>query len=214
MKFKEKFLTFLRPFVFQAMAKFYTASSQAKELCDEAKAVRMKNKELKDEFLLKKGKVIRLTEELTRLQAIEKELRNQVEELKVDSIEKETRINHLEVKFQGFTSSLKNAKKEDIATFMKSDDFTNRLDQRYVAGYEDFHSDVKEATLGWTLTPLKFLLQHKVPYFKRALRTSTSWTMPQLSLSKTSPSSPRTIQILGTMPLVVYLSNIHFLRKI
>ena len=41
------------------MAKFYTASSQAKELCDEAKAAKTKNKELKDEFLLKKGEVIR-----------------------------------------------------------------------------------------------------------------------------------------------------------
>ena len=28
---------------------------------------------------------------------------------------------------------------------MKSNDFTNRLDQHYVAGYEDFRSDVKEA---------------------------------------------------------------------
>ena len=53
------------------MSKFYTADSQAKELCDEAKAVRTK-----DEFLLKKGEVIRLTKELTRLQGIEKKLRN------------------------------------------------------------------------------------------------------------------------------------------
>ena len=49
------------------MAKFYTASSQAKELCDEAKADKAKSKELKAKFLLKKGEVIRLTEELTRL---------------------------------------------------------------------------------------------------------------------------------------------------
>ena len=49
------------------MKKFYIASNQAKELCDEAKAFKAKNKELKDEFLLKKGEVIRLTEELTHL---------------------------------------------------------------------------------------------------------------------------------------------------
>ena len=96
------------------MAKFYTASSQAKELCDEAKATKVKNKELKDKFLLKKGEVIRLIEELTHLQGIEKKLRNQVEKLKADSIKKETRINHLEVKCQGFTSSLENAQKEAI----------------------------------------------------------------------------------------------------
>ena len=97
------------------MEKFYTGPSQAKELCDEAKAVRTKNKELKDEFLLKKGEVIRLTKELTRLPGIEKELKNQMEELKADSIKKETRINNLEVKCQGFTSSLENTKKEAIA---------------------------------------------------------------------------------------------------
>ena len=127
------------------MEKFYTASSQAKELCDEAKAAKAKSKELKAKFLLKKGEVIRLTEELTRLQGIEKKLRNKVEELKADSIERETCINHLEVKVQGFALSLENAQKEAIATFMKLDYFTNHLDQHYAAGYEDFCSDAKEA---------------------------------------------------------------------
>ncbi len=41
------------------MSKFYTASSQAKELCAEAKAAKEKNKELSNEILLKKGEVIR-----------------------------------------------------------------------------------------------------------------------------------------------------------
>ena len=49
------------------MAKFYTASNQARELSDEAKVLRTKNKELKDELLLKKGEGIKLTEELTCL---------------------------------------------------------------------------------------------------------------------------------------------------
>ena len=49
------------------MTKFYIASSQAKELYDEAKVVRTENKELKDEFLLNECEVIRLTKELTRL---------------------------------------------------------------------------------------------------------------------------------------------------
>ena len=68
-----------------------------------------------------------------------------MEELKADSIEKETHISHLEVKVQGFTSSLEKAQKEAIATFMKSNDFTNCLDRYYAAGYEDFRSDVEEA---------------------------------------------------------------------
>ena len=49
------------------MSKFYTVSTQAKELCDEAKAAKEKSKELNNEVLLKKGEVIRLTEELTHL---------------------------------------------------------------------------------------------------------------------------------------------------
>ena len=83
------------------MAKFYTTSSQAKELCDEAKSTKAKSKKLNNEVFLKKGEVIRLTEERTRLQGIEKKLKNQVEELKADSIEKETRISHLRWKFKG-----------------------------------------------------------------------------------------------------------------
>ena len=68
-----------------------------------------------------------------------------MEELKADSIEKETHTNHLKVKFQGFALFLKNAKNEAIATFMKSNNFTNHLDRHYVAHFEDFCSDAKEA---------------------------------------------------------------------
>ena len=68
-----------------------------------------------------------------------------VEELKTNSIKKETRISYFERRCQELTSSLENAKKDAIATYMKSGDFTNRLDQNYVAGYEDFRSDAKEA---------------------------------------------------------------------
>ena len=78
------------------MSKFYTASTQAKELCEEAKTAREKNKELNKEVHLKKGEVIRLTEDLNRLHRVETNLKNEVEELKANSVEKETRIVHLE----------------------------------------------------------------------------------------------------------------------
>ena len=38
------------------MSKFYTASNQAKELCEEAKTAKENNKEMNKEVLLKKGK--------------------------------------------------------------------------------------------------------------------------------------------------------------
>ena len=70
-----------------------------------------------------------------------------MEELKVDSTKKETHITHLEVKVQGFTSSIEKAHKEVVAAFMKSNKFKNHLDRHYAAGYKDFRSDAKEAYL-------------------------------------------------------------------
>ena len=76
--------------------------------------------------------------------AIEMKLKNEVEELKADCVEKESRISHLEVKVQELTSPLKKVKEEAIAAFMKSNDFTTCLDRYYASGYEDFCVDAKE----------------------------------------------------------------------
>ena len=78
-----------------------------------------------------------------------------MEELKTNSIKKETRISYFERRCQELTSSLENAKKDAIATYMKSDNFTSRLDQNYVAGYKDFCSDAKEAYLGMDFDSFK-----------------------------------------------------------
>ena len=126
------------------MSKFYTVSTQAMELCEEAKTAREKNKELNKEILLKKGEVIRLTEDLNRLYGVETRLKNEVEELKADSVEKETRIVHLEGQVSGFNLSLEKAREEAVAAFKKSGEYKNRLDSHY-AGYEDFRANAKEA---------------------------------------------------------------------
>ena len=127
------------------MSKFYTVSTQAKELCEEAKTAKEKNKELNKEVLLKKGEVIRLTEDLNHLYGVETKLKNEVEELKADFVEKETRIVHFEGQVSEFNSSLEKACEEAVAAFKKSDDYKNHLDSHYAAGYEDFHADAKEA---------------------------------------------------------------------
>ena len=127
------------------MSKFYTTSCQAKELCEEAKTAKEKAKELSIEVLLKKGELIRLTKDLSRLQGIETKLKNEVEELKADAIEKEKHIAHLEVQVSGFTSSLEKAREEAVAAFKKFDEYKNFLDSHYAAGYEDFRVDTKEA---------------------------------------------------------------------
>ena len=113
----------------QAMSKFYTATCQAKELATEAKMAKDKAKELNNEVLLKKGEVIRLTEE----------------ELKADNLEKDTRIVHLEGQVSEFASSLEKAREEAIAAFKKSDEYKNCLDSHYAVGYKDFRADANEA---------------------------------------------------------------------
>ena len=127
------------------MSKFNTTSTQAKELCEEAKTAKEKNKELNKEVLLKKGEVIRLIEDLNRLHGVETKLKNEVEELKANSVEKETRIVHLEGQVSKFNSSLEKAREKAVAAFKKSDEYKNRLDSHYAASYEDFHADAKEA---------------------------------------------------------------------
>ena len=67
-----------------------------------------------------------------------------MEELKANSIEKETRIAHLEGKVLGLTSSMEKAQEEAITAFMRSNKFKNRLDRYYATGYKDFRADAKE----------------------------------------------------------------------
>ena len=126
------------------MSKFYTATCQAKELATEAKTAKDKAKELNNEILLKKGEVLRLTEDFNRLQGSETKLKNEVEELKADNIEKDTRIVYLEGQVSEFVSSLEKAREEAITAFKKSDEYKNRLDSHYATSYEDFHADAKE----------------------------------------------------------------------
>ena len=65
--------------------------------------------------------------------------------LKADNLEKDTRIVHLEGQVSGFASSLEKAREEAIAAFKKSNEYKNRLNSHYAAGYEDFRADAKEA---------------------------------------------------------------------
>ena len=126
------------------MSKFYTATCQAKELALEAKMAKDKAKEFSNEVLLKKGEVLRLTEDFNRLQGSETKLKNEVEELKADNIEKDTHIIYLEGQISRLVSSLEKAREEAIASFKKSNEYKGRLDSHYAAGYEDFRADAKE----------------------------------------------------------------------
>ena len=105
--------------------------------------------------------MIRLTEDLNRLHGVEAKLKNEVEELKADSVEKETYIVHLEGQVSEFNSSLEKAREEAVAAFKKSNEYKNHLDSHYVAGYEDFRADAKEAFPDLDFDSLKIPLATK-----------------------------------------------------
>ena len=102
--------------------------------------------------------MIRLTEDLNRLQGIETKLKDEVEELRADAIEKEARIAYLEGQVSEFTSSLEKAREEAVATFKKFEVYKNRLDSHYAASYKNFHADAKEAFLDLDFDSFKILL--------------------------------------------------------
>ena len=88
-------------------------------------------------------------------------LKNEVEELMADSVEKETRIVHLEGQILEFNSSLEKAREEAVAAFKKSDEYKNRLNSHYAVGYEDFRADAKEAFPDLDFDSLKIPLATK-----------------------------------------------------
>ena len=96
-------------------------------------------------------------------------LKNEVEELKADNIEKDTRIIYLEGQVSGFVSCLEKAHEEAIAAFKKSTKYKNRLDSHYVAGYEDFRADAKD-----TLPNLDFD-SFKLPFATESSFLQTSY---------------------------------------
>ena len=73
-----------------------------------------------------------------------KELQNLNEELKTDVLEKDTRLNHLQKRNNELSALLEKAKGDTVAEFQVSKQFTDLLDNNYVASFEDFKLDAAE----------------------------------------------------------------------
>ena len=73
-----------------------------------------------------------------------KELKNLVEELRIDMVDKESCLGDLQKKSDELSSSMKKAKDEAIKEFKASDLYTKLLDENYAIGFEDFHQDARE----------------------------------------------------------------------
>ena len=85
-----------------------------------------------------------------------KELKNLVEELKVDAIEKDTLLDHLQKRSDKLYTLLGETKEVAIRELKASSEFTFLLDRNYAIGFEEFHIDVIEHFLGVDFSLIKF----------------------------------------------------------
>ena len=67
-----------------------------------------------------------------------------IEELKTDTLEKDTRIDHLQKMNDELNACLSKAREDAVAEFKLSKVYTDTLDRNYAAGFEDFRMDAIE----------------------------------------------------------------------
>ena len=67
-----------------------------------------------------------------------------IEELRIDALEKDTRIDHLQKMNDELSAHLSKAKEDAMAEFKSSKVYTDVLDRNYAAGFEDFRMNAIE----------------------------------------------------------------------
>ena len=81
---------------------------------------------------------------MVKLEEEVKELKNLVEEIKADIIEKDNDLDHPQKRSDELYTLLREAKEVAFKEFKASSEYTDLLDKNYVAGFEDFHTDALE----------------------------------------------------------------------
>ena len=119
------------------MSKFIAATRQATDLDKTRILLEKRIKEVKDESKVWAEVAAKAKEEAN-------ELRNLNEELKMDVIEKDTRLDHLQKRNNELSALLEKAKGDAVAEFQASKQFTDLLEKNYAAGFEDFRLDAAE----------------------------------------------------------------------
>ena len=71
-------------------------------------------------------------------------LQNLIKELKIDVVEKDTRLDHLQKKNNKLSTLLSKAKEDAVTEFKASKHYTDLLDTNYAAGFKDFRMDAME----------------------------------------------------------------------
>ena len=133
------------------MSKFIVVSRQATDLDKTRILLEKRIKEVKDESE-------RWVEIAAKAKEEVKELHNQIEELKTDVIEKDTRLDHFQKRNDELSALLKKAKEDAVAEFKASKQCTDLLDTNYVARFEDFRMDTMENFPDINFSSIKFNL--------------------------------------------------------
>ena len=119
------------------MSKFIVASRQATGLDKTRILLETRIQKLNDESK-KWAEVAAIAKEKAN------ELLNLIEELKIDVVEKDTRLDHLQKKNDELSTLLSNAKVDVVIEFKSSNEYTKLLDANYAAGFEDFRMEAIE----------------------------------------------------------------------
>ena len=113
-------------------------SRQAYELDKERIRLETQVRDIEKESSRRVGERVKQEDEI-------KEFKNVVEELKADTVEKDTHLDHLQKRSDELCSSLGKAKEEAIKEFRASSVFTELSYKNYAAGFDDFCMDAIES---------------------------------------------------------------------
>ena len=119
------------------MSKFIAASRQATGLDKTRILLKTRIQELNDESK-------KWAEVAAKPKEKGKELLNLIEELKIDVVEKDTCLDHLQKKNDELSTLLSNAKADAVTEFKLSNEYTKLLDANYAASFEDFRIEAIE----------------------------------------------------------------------
>ena len=118
-----------------------------------------------------------------------KELKNLIEELKANAVEKDSRLDHLQKRSDELCTLLGEAKEVGIKEFKASSEYTDLLDKNYAARFEDFHMDALELFLEIDFSPIKLCVAvERAFFFRQVLRILMLKTTLLLNLLMTISS--------------------------
>ncbi|XP_065629877.1 uncharacterized protein LOC136067641 [Quercus suber] len=123
--------------LFKGMSKFIAAFRQATGLDKTRILLETRIQEVKEDARQWAEVAAKTMEEVKDLKAL-------VEELKVNAVEKDARLEDLQKKIDEQSILLSKAKEDAVAEFKASKQYTDALDTNYAAGFEDFRMDATE----------------------------------------------------------------------